>query len=46
VLNPFKNNVDSATIKVTGKRRTFVLKSVTEMIDIKNEKNKKTHLKL
>jgi len=46
VSNPFKNNVDSATIKVTGERRTFVLKSVTEMINIKREKIKKTHLKL
>lgn len=42
VSNPFKNNVDSATIKVTGERRTFVLKSVTEMINIKREKIKKT----
>ncbi len=41
VSNPFKNNVDSATIKVTGKRRTFVLKSVTEMINIKRGKIKK-----
>lgn len=46
VSNPFKNNVDSATIKVTGERRTFVLKSVTEMINIKRDKIKKTHLKL
>jgi len=41
VSNPFKNNVDNATIKVTGERRTFVLKYVTEMINIKRGKIKK-----